>query len=229
MKKERSFQRKLLPIILLLAAVPLFLFSILALVSLRGILVDRYEEQVDSDLAQSEKLLDITLERYETILDEAAEDGGLLPAAEKATQRQELTEEEREKIDSCLEQIVRQSPGAAGGALLLGDGSSFFFDQPDQIPEGTGWMEQSARDWGGQAAGEGTFSYHVLPGGPAAQEDGGYVFGVFRRFPESPESRDAGALALWLDAGLLCDTLAGERGIKSFVSDGEVIIAATEP
>ena len=41
MKRERSFQRKLLPIILLLAAVPLFLFSILALVSLRGILVER--------------------------------------------------------------------------------------------------------------------------------------------------------------------------------------------
>ena len=53
MKKERSFQRKLLPIILLLAAVPLFLFSILALVSLRGILVDRYEEQGDSGRAQA--------------------------------------------------------------------------------------------------------------------------------------------------------------------------------
>ena len=91
MKKERSFQRKLLPIILLLAAVPLFLFSILALVSLRGILVDRYEEQVDSDLAQSEKLMDITLERYKTLLDEAAADGDLLAAAEKAAQGQELT------------------------------------------------------------------------------------------------------------------------------------------
>ena len=88
MKKERSFQRKLLPIILLLAAVPLFLFSILALVSLRGILVDRYEEQVDSDLAQSEKLMDITLERYRTLLDEAAADGDLLAAAERAAQGQ---------------------------------------------------------------------------------------------------------------------------------------------
>ena len=91
MKKERSFQRKLLPIILLLAAVPLFLFSILALVSLRGILVDRYEEQVDSDLAQSEKLMDITLERYKTLLDEAAADGDLLAAAEKAAQGHFLT------------------------------------------------------------------------------------------------------------------------------------------
>ena len=50
MKRERSFQRKLLPIILLLAAVPLFLFSIVALVSLRSILVDRSEEQVESDI-----------------------------------------------------------------------------------------------------------------------------------------------------------------------------------
>ena len=62
MKRERSFQRKLLPIILLLAAVPLFLFSIVALVSLRSILVDRYEEQVESDLGQSEKLMNITLD-----------------------------------------------------------------------------------------------------------------------------------------------------------------------
>ena len=101
MKKERSFQRKLLPIILLLAAVPLFLFSILALVSLRGILVDRYEEQVDSDLAQSEKLMDITLERYRTLLDEAAADGDLLAAAERAAQGQELTGGENEKINGC--------------------------------------------------------------------------------------------------------------------------------
>ena len=119
MKKERSFQRKLLPIILLLAAVPLFLFSILALVSLRGILVDRYEEQVDSDLAQSEKLMDITLERYRTLLDEAAADGDLLAAAERAAQGQELTGGENEKINGCLEQMVRQSSGAAGAALLL--------------------------------------------------------------------------------------------------------------
>ncbi len=74
MKRERSFQRKLLPIILLLAAVPLFLFSIVALVSLRSILVDRYEEQVESDLGQSEKLMNITLDRYEAVLDAAASD-----------------------------------------------------------------------------------------------------------------------------------------------------------
>ena len=82
MKRERSFQRKLLPIILLLAAVPLFLFSIVALVSLRSILVDRYEEQVESDLGQSEKLMNITLDRYEAVLDAAASDEEFLDTAQ---------------------------------------------------------------------------------------------------------------------------------------------------
>ena len=171
MKKERSFQRKLLPIILLLAAVPLFLFSILALVSLRGILVDRYEEQVDSDLAQSEKLMDITLERYRTLLDEAAADGDLLAAAEKAAQGQELTGGENEKINGCLEQMVRQSSGAAGAALLLED-SAFFFDQPDRYLEGNGWMEEAVRAWGLQTDGERTFSYSGPAGGGAGEENG---------------------------------------------------------
>lgn len=227
MKKERSFQRKLLPIILLLAAVPLFLFSILALVSLRGILVDRYEEQVDSDLAQSEKLMDITLERYKTLLDEAAADGDLLAAAEKAAQGQELTGGENEKINGCLEQMVRQSSGAAGAALLLED-SAFFFDQPDRYLEGNGWMEEAVRAWRLQTDGERTFSYSGPAGGDAAEENGRYVFGVFRRLSVSTEEEGAGTLALWVDVEVLRDTLAGEEGIKSFVSDGEVIVASTE-
>ena len=98
MKIERSFQRKLLPIILLLAAVPLFLFSIVALVSLRSILVDRYEEQVESDLGQSEKLMNITLDRYEAVLDAAASDEEFLDTAKKAAQGQELAGEDQEAL-----------------------------------------------------------------------------------------------------------------------------------
>ena len=89
-------------------------------------------------------------------------------------------------------------------------------------------MEAAAGDWREQADKAGDFSYSSLSGEAFSEEDDKHVFGVFRRLPASPEGRQTGALALWLDAEVLRDTLAGERGIKSFVSDGEVIIAATE-
>ena len=228
MKRERSFQRKLLPIILLLAAVPLFLFSIVALVSLRSILVDRYEEQVESDLGQSEKLMNITLDRYEAVLDAAASDEEFLDTAKKAAQGQELAGEDQEALYRQLERLARQSSGAAGAALLLENGGAFFFDQPDQTPKGSEWMEAAAGDWREQADKAGDFSCSSLSGEAFSEEDDKHVFGVFRRLPASPEGRQTGALALGLDAEVLRDTLAGERGIKSFVSDGEVIIAATE-
>ena len=228
MKRERSFQRKLLPIILLLAAVPLFLFSIVALVSLRSILVDRYEEQVESDLGQSEKLMNITLDRYEAVLDAAASDEEFLDTAKKAAQGQELAGEDQEALYRQLERLARQGSGAAGAALLLENGGAFFFDQPDQTPKGSEWMEAAAGDWREQADKAGDFFYSSLSGEAFSEEDDKHVFGVFRRLPASPEGRQTGALALWLDAEVLRDTLAGERGIKSFVSDGEVIIAATE-
>lgn len=89
-------------------------------------------------------------------------------------------------------------------------------------------MEAAAGDWREQADKAGDFFYSSLSGEAFSEEDDKHVFGVFRRLPASPEGRQTGALALWLDAEVLRDTLAGERGIKSFVSDGEVIIAATE-
>ena len=208
MKRERSFQRKLLPIILLLAAVPLFLFSIVALVSLRSILVDRYEEQVESDLGQSEKLMNITLDRYEAVLDAAASDEEFLDTAKKAAQGQELAGEDQEALYRQLERLARQS----SGALLLENGGAFFFDQPDQTPKGSEWLEAAAGDWREQADKAGDFSYSSLSGEAFSEEDDKHVFGVFRRLPASPEGRQTGALALWLDAGS-----GGSRALSAMV------------
>ena len=105
MKKERSFQRKLLPIILLLAAVPLFLFSILALVSLRSILIDRYQDQVDSDLDQTEKLLNITLDRYRDALAAAGTDEKFCLAVQKVLEGQEPEAESRGEVEELLGRI----------------------------------------------------------------------------------------------------------------------------
>lgn len=141
MKKERSFQRKLLPIILLLAAVPLFLFSILALVSLRSILIDRYQDQVDSDLDQTEKLLNITLDRYRDALVAAGTDEKFCLAVQKVLEGQEPEAESRGEVEELLGRICRQSTEAAGMTLVLENGDSFYYDvSAASGPEG-GWRK----------------------------------------------------------------------------------------
>ena len=229
MKKERSFQRKLLPIILLLAAVPLFLFSILALVSLRSILIDRYQDQVDSDLDQTEKLLNITLDRYRDALVAAGTDEKFCLAVQKVLEGQEPEAESRGEVEELLGRICRQSTEAAGMTLVLENGDSFYYDvSAASGPEG-GWMEEA------MAACEGwkedtDFSF-CCPVPDEIQTGTGsiHIFGVFCRIVSPVDGEREGTLVVWLDEKVLRNTLAGEDGIRSFISDGDIVISATDP
>lgn len=74
MRKEKTFREKLLPLILALAAIPVVILSVMAIVSLEETLTDRYQEQVKNDLQQSVRMLDVTLDKYTSILHELSTD-----------------------------------------------------------------------------------------------------------------------------------------------------------
>ena len=57
MRKEKTFREKLLPLILALAAIPVVILSVMAIVSLEETLTDRYQEQVKNDLHEVYEIL----------------------------------------------------------------------------------------------------------------------------------------------------------------------------
>ena len=56
-----------------------------------------------------------------------------------------------------------------------------------------------------------------------------HIFGVFCRIVSPVDGEREGTLVVWLDEKVLRNTLAGEDGIRSFISDGDIVISATDP
>lgn len=224
MGQERSFRRKLMPMILLSAAVPLVILSVMSIVSLQDTLVSRYQEQVRSDLEQSARTLDITLDKYSSILQDTCTDEAFAEQVSSVRQSGSAKGAAREEIIKKLEHICRQTEGVQGMTLFVSTGEVIFYDNLSRSPEETDWISGKLyREAEGEAP-----SYQVSAVPVMHRGTPRYMFHISCGIREK-DRQTAGTLVMSLEEEILRDTIDNGEQAKTYISAAGQVISSSDP
>lgn len=208
MKQNKTFRRQLMPIILILTAVPLVLLSVLSIVSLKQTLTARYKEEVEDNLQQALKIMDITLDKYETLLYETCTSG-----------------QETDDIPRHFQRLCDQEKGIVGMSLLTEEGELLFYDSLAESSKESEWL---SRDIFRRQ--EEIVAYFM--DGERIEEGGEdvYIFHISRRIKEdADENKASGTVVMTLDERVLRETIPNEQKTRTYLSDGDRIISTGDP
>lgn len=147
-KNERSLQEKLIPIIFLSAIVPILILSAISLLRLHRSMENSYQEKARSNLSKAMECLDITLDKYETILYDICTDDRIIENVEQINQSKEVSKESSIAIQKEFDRICNRTEGLEGITIVTASGAMLFYDRISASSVSSSFSREALRTTG---------------------------------------------------------------------------------
>lgn len=222
MRKEKTFREKLLPLILALAAIPVVILSVMAIVSLEETLTDRYQEQVKNDLQQSVRMLDVTLDKYTSILQELSTDEEFQENVRNLGEEQGKGKAAGESIQQDFAYICRRNTGIEGMSLLGPRGTSLFYEREEEASKSDSWMDESLFVETDQE-----ITYHTDTAPVFTKSGEQYLFHIIGLIKDEEENA-IGQVVMSLNESVIRETIQNGSNTTTFIIDKGRVISSSD-
>lgn len=141
-QKRKNLRQKLIPAFLAAACIPIAIFAMISQVRLRKSTMENLDMQAKADLQKADQSLNMTLDKYETILYDITTDEDFLSLALTAESGKDVAEADAYALRREFSHICNRNEGAEGIQLVLGDGRRIFYDRLSSSSVNSTWITE---------------------------------------------------------------------------------------
>lgn len=142
MGRTPSFRRKLIPIILFSAVIPLLILSAVSMVRLNKSMEQRYKEQAERNLNESIKSMEFILDKYETILYDMCTDDEVVKTVEKINKKEDDLGVYSAQLRRRFSHICNRTEGVEGITIFTAGGRMIFYDRLSSSSVNSSWINK---------------------------------------------------------------------------------------
>lgn len=224
MKQTKSFRNKLIPIIVLSAALPLIILSIISVIRLEENLQTRYEDFSESNMQKAVQSVDIILDKYEAILYDFCADDEMMQSVNNINAGQGNSAADRNTLHERLSDICNRNKWVEGMTVYTTSGEQVFCDHMTKSPTGQEVLTDEFNVGGGNREG---YSYYAESKAVRRGNEDIYLFHIGRSLADPQDMGNVlGTVVVTLDEHILKNAVEVERCHEMYIAQDGVIISA---
>ena len=128
-EKRKNLRQKLIPAFIAAACIPIAIFALISQTRLRHSTMENLDMRAKADLQKADQSLNMTLDKYETLLYDITTDEDFLNLALTAESEHDVMEADAYALRREFSHICNRNEGAEGIQLVLKDGRRIFYDR----------------------------------------------------------------------------------------------------
>ena len=219
--KKKNLRQILIPAFIITACIPIAIFTVISQARLKKSTLDNMNNQAEADLQKSNQCLNMTLDKYETILYDITTAEDFLNFAVTAKESADIMETDAYNMRSEFSHICNRNQGVDGIQLVLADRKRIFYDRLSSSSVNSSWIEKVA-----VPETEEMLSYTM----DQENENPERMFHISRKVVNYWDiSEDLGEVILSVDADELSSVLDVGKGSEIYlIDDGRIVGAENE-
>lgn len=225
--KKKNLRQKMIPAFIAAACIPIIIFALISQYRLRQSTWENLENQNEAELKKADQSLDMTLDKYETVLYDISTDEGFLQLVADVKDENDVLETDAYQMRREFAHICNRNEGVTGIQLILPENRRIFYDRLASSSVNTTWMASVEQPDDMDFA---LVSYFIQgKSGEASKEDssGKRMFHIARKLVDYWDiHRELGVVILSVDMEQLQKTLSTDAEAQLYLSEGGVIEAA---
>lgn len=139
-RKTKTLAQKLVPAFVAAACIPIIIFALISQYRLRRSTWENLESQNAAEMKKADQSLDMTLDKYETVLYDISTDEEFLELVESVQEENDILETDAYLLRREFAHICNRNEGVTGIQLILPDDRRIFYDRLASSSVNTTWM-----------------------------------------------------------------------------------------
>ena len=140
-RKKKTLGQKLVPAFVAAACIPIIIFALISQYRLRQSTWENLESQNTAQMKKADQSLDMTLDKYETVLYDISTDEEFLELVESVQEENDILETDAYLLRREFAHICNRNEGVTGIQLILPDNRRIFYDRLASSSVNTTWMD----------------------------------------------------------------------------------------
>lgn len=141
-KRKKNLRQILIPSFIITAFIPISIFALISQERLKASTLENMNNQAEADLQKANQSLNMTLNKYETILYDITTDEEFLNLVVNANDSEEIPEADAYNMRRDFSHICNRNEGVDGIQLVLFDKRRLFYDRLSSSSVNSTWMEK---------------------------------------------------------------------------------------
>ena len=141
-KRKKNLRQILIPAFIITACIPLAIFALISQERLKTSTLENMNNQAEADLQKANQSLNMTLDKYETLLYAITTDEEFLSFVVNANDSEEIPEADAYNMRRDFSHICNRNEGVDGIQLVLSDKRRIFYDRLSSSSVNSTWMEK---------------------------------------------------------------------------------------
>lgn len=222
MKKVKTLRQQIVLIVFMAALVPMTLFAVVSQIRLRSFMKQSMEHQIQSNLEKSDQCLDMTLDRYDSILYDLSTDDEIAELVRKINESPQGLDANHLELRRKFSHICNRNEGVIGITMQADNGEIVFYDRIASSSDTTTWA-----DCGSDVN---TEEGAVFLAGCEPIENGGdmtYYFQIARRVIDYQDiHRRLGTIIISINATVLQEAVALEEEASTLLCAQSQVVSS---
>lgn len=224
MKRGKTLRKRLSRNFLLAALVPVFIFAVISQVKLSSNLAQNQEDWINSNLRNSNRGLEMVLDKYETILFDMCTDDMVVESVRGIISGEDDMSVNSSVIRQELSHICYRNNGIEGITILPGKGDTIFYDRLNASSTTSAWADKIEVPIIEKGAFYQGVSTPITTGNSSI-----YLFQIARKVIDYRNIHDIlGTAVLSINQKEIEKALESGRGNKTYLLNGDVIISSPD-
>lgn len=139
-RKKRNLRQQLIPAFIITACIPIAIFAFISQERLRKSTLDNLNEAAEAELKKTEQSLNMTLDKYETILYDITTDEEFLNLVMDVAEEDDIMEADAYALRREFSHICNRNTGVEGIQLVLPDDRRIFYDRLSSSSVNSKWI-----------------------------------------------------------------------------------------
>lgn len=139
-QKRKNLRQKLVPSLIAAACIPIAIFALVSQARLRKSTMENLNMQARADLQKADQSLNMTLDKYETILYDITTDEDFLNLVLASEAENDAMEADAYALRRDFSHICNRNEGVEGIQLILKDGRRIFYDRLSSSSVNSAWI-----------------------------------------------------------------------------------------
>ena len=140
--RKKNLRQILIPAFIITACIPLAIFALISQERLKTSTLENMNNQAEADLQKANQSLNMTLDKYETLLYAITTDEEFLSLVVNANDSEEIPEADAYNMRRDFAHICNRNEGVDGIQLVLSDKRRIFYDRLSSSSVNSTWMEK---------------------------------------------------------------------------------------
>lgn len=222
MKKEKTLRQRLIRGFILAALIPVLIFALFSQINFWRGMKENMERQIQNNLRSSDQCLNMTLDKYETLLHDFCTESETVRTMEQMNEVVGEMDAERELMQEKLRHICTSNTGLAGIVIQTEQGEHVFYDRLNDSSNNNTWMKKI--EIPDLKRGE---SFYGTGLSVAAEKEEVYLFWTAENIMSS-DGKVLGTAIFCIYEEVVRNALTAGIDTESYLLDGEKIVSASD-